>query len=268
MPRLAFALLAALVTAGQPLPPLPETPKKAVTDTHHGVEVTDHYRWLEKADDPTVRKWVEAQNVHARAALDRLATVKPVRERLGQLDADSGPVYFTLQPRAGQLFSLKRQPGREQALLVVMESADDPDAARILVDPNALDAKGKTTIDFFTPSADGKLVAVSLSEGGSEEGTLHVFDVATGKKRPDVNPRICYPTAGGCVAWDADAAGFCCTRYPRGKERPKEDHNFYQQVYHHKLGDSTDKDTYVIGKDFPRIAEVFLDRSKRRRPRV
>ena len=43
----------------------------------------------------------------------------------------------------------------------------------------------EASIDFYTPSADGKSVAVSLSEGGSEEGTLHVFDVATGKKRPD-----------------------------------------------------------------------------------
>jgi prolyl oligopeptidase len=250
-----------LLLAGQPLPPLPETPRKAITDVHHGVAVTDEYRWLEKTDDPAVRKWIETQNRHARAALDRLPALKPVRERLGQLDADPAPSFFVLQPRAGRLFALKREQGKEQPYLVVLESADKPDSARVLVDPNALDPKGKTTIDFYTPSADGTLVAVSLSEGGSEEGTLRVFEVATGKKRPDIIPRICYPTAGGCIAWDADAAGFCYTRYPRGKERPKEDHNFYQQVYHHKLGESTDQDTYVLGKDFPRIAEIFLDRS-------
>src|ERR1700687_1598164 len=162
-----------LLLAGQPPPPLPETPRKAVTAVHHGVAVTDEYRWLEKTDDPAVRTWIEAQDRHARAALDRLPALKPVRERLGQLDADPAPSFFVLQPRAGRLFALKREQGKEQPYLVVLESADKPDSARALLDPNALDPKGKTTIDFYTPSADGKLVAVSLSEGGSEEGTLH-----------------------------------------------------------------------------------------------
>ena len=36
-------------------------------------------------------------------------------------------------------------------------------------------------MDWFTPSADGKLVAISLSENGSENGTLHFFETATGR---------------------------------------------------------------------------------------
>src|SRR4029079_9373724 len=51
------------------------------------------------------------------------------------------------------------------------------------------------------------------------------------------------------------------TRYPQGNERPPEDANFYQQVYFHKLGTDTAADTYVIGKDFPRIAEIQLGTS-------
>jgi prolyl oligopeptidase len=34
--------------------------------------------------------------------------------------------------------------------------------------------------------------------------------------------------------------------------------NFYQQVYFHKLGTPAAQDTYVIGKEFPRIAEISL----------
>ena len=37
--------------------------------------------------------------------------------------------------------------------------------------------------------------------------------------------------------------------------------NFYQQVYYHTLGTPAEADTYVIGTEFPRIAEVFLDSS-------
>ncbi len=40
---------------------------------------------------------------------------------------------------------------------------------RVVIDPNVLDTQGKTAIDWFVPSLDGKRVAVSLSKGGSEE---------------------------------------------------------------------------------------------------
>jgi hypothetical protein len=36
------------------IPPLPATPKKPVTDEHHGIKVVDEYRWLENASDPAV----------------------------------------------------------------------------------------------------------------------------------------------------------------------------------------------------------------------
>lgn len=37
---------------------------------------------------------------------------------------------------------------------------------------------------------------------------------------------------------------------------------FYQQVYFHRLGTNTERDTYALGKDFPRIAEIALDSSE------
>jgi prolyl oligopeptidase len=74
-------------------------------------------------------------------------------------------------------------------------------------------------------------------------------------------PRVNFATAGGSIAWKADNSGFYYTRYPQGSERPPEDANFYQQVYFHKLGTDAKENTYVIGKDFPRIAEVLLHNS-------
>ncbi|MDB6147749.1 MAG: Prolyl endopeptidase, partial [Spartobacteria bacterium] len=49
--------------------------------------------------------------------------------------------------------------------------------------------------------------------------------------------------------------------FPRKGERPDADLNFYQEVYFHKLGTPDAEDTYSIGKDFPRIAEVVLETS-------
>ena len=116
-------------------------------------------------------------------------------------------------------------------------------------------------MDFYVPSLDGKYVAIAASVNGSEDSNGHIFEVATGKKLADVVPRVNFATAGGSIAWKADDSGFYYTRYPQGNERPAEDANFYQQIYFHKLGDDPKQDTYVIGKDFPRIAEIELTTS-------
>jgi prolyl oligopeptidase len=243
------------------LPALPPVAKKPVTDTYQGVKVTEEYRWLENASDPEVQKWTAAQNKRTRAALDQNPDLPGLRSRLKELLTDPSPNYYGLQKRGGVLFAFKKQPPREQPFLVTLKSVTDPDSARVILDPNVLDSRGKTAIDFYVPSPDGSKIAVSLSQGGSEEGSLHVYEVATGKELGEVVPRVQFATAGGDVAWNADGSGFYYTRYPRGNERPKQDMNFYVQVFHHRIGTPTEKDTYEIGKEFPRIGEVFLDAS-------
>ena len=248
--------------ASNDLPPLPATPRKPVVDEYHGVRVVDDYRWLEDWNDPAVRDWSEAQNRHTRAYLDRLPKRQIIRTRLEALITGSSSRYYYVQVRQGLLFAMKMQPPMNQPYLVTLKSTDDVASERVIVNPNQIDPKGTTAIDFYVPSLDGRLVAVSLSQGGSEEGTVHVYDVATVKELGDVVPRVNGGTAGGSVAWNSDGSGFYYTRYPRGDERPKEDMDFYQQVYFHKLGTSTSEDTYSIGKDFPRIAEIQLGTSE------
>ena len=136
---------------------------------------------------------------------------------------------------------------------------DAPDDAQVLLDPNALDESGTTAIDWFVPSPDGRLVAVSLSKGGSESGDVHVYDAQTGMETEAVVPRAHGGTAGGDLAWAADGSGFFYTRYPQGTERPPEDLDFYQQVYYHALGTPAAADRYELGKDQPRIAEFRLE---------
>ena len=145
---------------------------------------------------------------------------------------------------------------------MTLASAEDLKSEKIVLDPNVLDSKGTTAIDWFVPSLDGKYVAVSLSKGGSEDGTLHFYETATGTALPDTIVHVQYPTAGGSAAWNADGMGIYYTRFPRTGERPEADLNFYQQVYFHKLGTPDTEDTYSIGKDFPRIAEIILEGSR------
>ncbi len=243
------------------VPKPPDTPRHSVTDVYHGVSVTDDYRWLEDWNDPAVKQWSAAENARTREYLDNLPSRASIKQRFQQLVAARSDAYAYLQSRGGILFALKYQPNQQQPMLVALRSANDPATAKIVFDPNAASTKGSFSIEFYTPSLDGKYVAVALSEGGSEDCSAYVFDVATGKQLPDIVPRVNFATAGGSLDWKADDSGFYYTRYPQGSERRPEDLNFYQQVYFHKLGADPKQDTYVIGNDFPRIAEIQLKTS-------
>jgi len=258
-----LVLSACLVVTGcsSRAPRPPETAIIPVTDTYHGAEVVDNYRWLENGNDPEVRRWSEAQNKYTRWVLDHIPVREAIARRLQELYNQASPEYYRFQYRGGVLFALKRQPPKDQPLLVKMESPHDPITEQVILDPNQLDATGRTSIDFYVVSPDAGLVAVSLSKGGTEDGDVHVYEVATGKSLPDMIPRVNGPTAGGDVAWTADGSGFYYTRYPRKNERPPEDMRFYQQVYYHQMGTLTEEDIYVIGKEFPRIAEIEFETS-------
>ena len=84
----ACAALAALLVASLPLAATPPpTAAEPVTETLHGVELTDPYRWLEGSAAPEVEEdpeldarvesWTEAQNAYTRGVLDNLAAPRP-----------------------------------------------------------------------------------------------------------------------------------------------------------------------------------------------
>ena len=256
------ALIAAGAVVTAAAQTYPATERKAVTDTYQGgVQVSDDYRWLEDPSDPRVAEWGRAQLALTRKTLDALPLRAELRKRFRQISS-SQPVRYSQFFDRGTFFATKLQPPRNQPFIVAMKSARDTGSERVVIDPNKIDAKGTTAIDWFVPSLDGKYVAVSLSQRGSEDGSAHVYEVASGKALPDVVPRVQYPTGGGSLAWNAEGTGFYYTRYPQGNERGAADANFYQQVYFHKLGTPAAADTYVLGKDFPRIAETRLDASR------
>jgi prolyl oligopeptidase len=266
---LALALTAIVLTGchkSATMPKPPATEVRVVRDIYHGVEVDDPYRWLENWNDANVKAWSEAQNAYARSFLDRLPGVAAISARVKEIVDAASVSYHSLVWRPGRLFAVKQQPPLNQPLLVTMPSADEPASEKVVLDLNTLDPSGHTSVDWYAPSPDGRLVGVSLSAGGSESGDVHIYDAETGGDMADVIPRVNGGTAGGDMAWLPDGKGFYYTRYPRAGERPAEDMDFFQQVWYHELGTPVDKDSYILGRDFPRIAEIKLrldDRSGR-----
>ena len=252
-----FVLLTSPALAADPS--APPTPVKSASDQYHGVTVADPYRWLEDASDPAVKDWSEAQNKRTRAYLDGLTGRAPIKAELTRLISATSPSFYNLKRGGDAIFAMYNQPPKQQPMLAVLPLSADPAAARTVVDPNMLNAKGSTAIDWFVPSPDGKLVAVSLSEGGSEDGTLHIFDVASAKEIGEPIAGVQYPTAGGSMAWTADGKGFWYTRYPTNG--PQDDRHFHQHVYFHVIGQPLGADPDLLGKDIPnpKISEIQLD---------
>ena len=242
----------------QPLPAI-DTPREPVTTTYHGEDVVEDYRWLEESSERT-REWTAAQDARARAYLDSLAFHEPIRKRVEEVLKVESTTYAPPTRGGSTYFALKTQPPLQQPLLVALPALDDLAGARVLVDPNALDESGATTIDWYVPSPNGALVAVSLSSHGTEDGTLHVYDATTGELADAVIPHVNSGTASGSLAWRHDAQGFWYTRHPEPGTVPDDDLGFDQDVWFHRLGSGPGDDRRELSGVFAdnRITENFL----------
>ncbi|MEM9415325.1 MAG: prolyl oligopeptidase family serine peptidase [Planctomycetota bacterium] len=187
----------------QAIPAPPATEQRPVTDTLHGVEITDPYRWLEGDEQGNatdeVDAWTAAQNAHTRAVLDSLPGRDAVEARLRELMS----VGYVGRPamRENLYFNTQREGDQNQAVLYVREGHDGE--PRVLLDVNALDETGLTALSWWVPSQDGKLLAFGTYEAGDENSTLNLMDVATGTWLADE-----IPGKVGRVQWLPDGKSF------------------------------------------------------------
>ncbi len=197
----------------------PATQMNPVTDVVHGEKITDEYRWLEalESESPEVREWTTLQNDRTQALLDAL----PCHARLEQQLKPLMSIGSVGMPRreGGRAFWTQRAGGENQPVLY--EAADPAlttrgesapvgpsrEAKRELLNVNALDAKGLTSLDWWDPSHDGKTLAFGLSKSGSEMSVLHLLDVETGSWLSDeIVGKI------GFAGWSPTGRAFLYTR--------------------------------------------------------
>jgi prolyl oligopeptidase len=218
--------------------PYPDAERLDLVEDLHGHRVADPYRWLEDPDDPRTREWSAAQDVLTSEHLGRLSGRDGLAERLTAL-MSAGSVSAPLW-RAGRRFATRREPGQEHAVLHVREPGG---AERVLLDPVALDATGRTTLDGWVPDLEGRLLAYQLSSGGDEQSVLHVLDVATGE---DVEPPIDRCRYSD-VAWLPGGKEFVFVRMVAGHEVPAGEQAFHRRIWRHRVGTPTADDELVDG---------------------
>jgi prolyl oligopeptidase len=238
----------------------PETPVREVKETFFGTEISDPYRWLEDLKSPEVSSWMRAQNDYTRAVLERIPNRDKLRKRIAELD-DSGVRVNGLQSFGGRLFYLKQATGEDNRRLYVRDGSGG--AERLLLDPQTRTANGvHYSIDYFQASPDGKLVAVGVSPGGSENSVLHVLDASDGKEAGPNIDRAQF----GAVFWLPDNQSFFYNRLRKpAPSDPRTSYYLNSKDYLHHIGDDPEKDVAIFGNglspavrmtesDFPFVA--------------
>lgn len=203
----------------------PEAERIDLVEEYHGQVVADPYWWLEDAGDPRTQVWSAEQDALFARWQERWLgdeAAGRLRRRLAEL-AGAGSVSVP-RWRGDRWFFTRRGAGQEHEVLLTV----GPDGAeRVLIDPGAMDPSGATTLDAWSPSREGGLLAYLISEGGTEQGLLRVMDVATGENVDGPIER-----AGRVpVAWLPGGGGFCYQRKPLAGQVPDGEESWRRWLY-------------------------------------
>jgi prolyl oligopeptidase len=176
-----------------------------VVEELHGVTVSDPYRYLEDVKRPDVRAWMEDQSTATAKLLATIDGRDALLARLNEVTAAAGDRIADVWRMPGErYYYLKRARSERQYKLVMRQGLGGTE--RTLVDPEVESrAHGVPhAVNFFAPSWDGRYVAFGMSAGGSEDATLYVLDVSTGKRVGEPLPRM----ENSPVHWLPDSRSF------------------------------------------------------------
>ena len=220
-----------------------------IIDDYHGEKVADPFRWLENPDLPETAEFVSANNRRFRAYLS-----EDVRQRIRDRMAELLNYPRVSAPSIrGQRYVFSRNDGlQNQSVVHVADTRGQARAgqARVLIDPNALSEDGTVSLSGMDFTQDGALVAIALSESGSDQAEVRIREVAGGTDRPDVLKWMKFSS----IAWLPDNSGFYYNRYPAPGTVAPADEARYNRLYHHRLGDPQEKDRLVFAPDDPEVA--------------
>jgi len=214
----------------------PHTKRVDQVDDYHGQSVADPYRWLEDDLAPEVEEWVTSQNQVTQAYLDQIQYRRKIGDRLSEL---MNYARYSSPYRAGDYYFFYKNDGLQNQPVIYYQKGLHGEA-EVFIDPNKVSTEGTTAITLLSFSADNKYVAFSQAEAGLDWQEIHVMEIATKRKLPDVLDWIKFSGA----SWYKD--GLFYSRYPAPENTSKKSgKNKNHQVYYHKLGTTQSEDQLI-----------------------
>lgn len=219
MRRLAAAAGLALgfvaINAAWAAAELPVAPVRNVPEVFFGTTVDDPYRYFEDAKAPEVAGWMKAHSDRAHALLGSISGRDELRAKLDLLDAATTARVTGVVRLRGEIYFYEKRGAKDDQFKLYMRQGVAGEE-KLLFDPEVLKKEtGKAhAINYFTPSPDGKLVALGVSASGSEEAALRVLETATGAQ---LGPEISRAQFG-MVSWSPDSRELYFNRLQELKE--------------------------------------------------
>jgi prolyl oligopeptidase len=215
----------------------PETIKKPVVDTLFGNVVIDNYRWLENDRSEETENWVKTQNKVTSNYLSKIPYRQQLKKRLTQLwnyeklgtpFVEGDYTYFYKNDGLqNQYVVYRKKDGRET----------------IFLDPNTFSEDATTSLGSLSFSKDGKTVAYSISEGGSDWRKIIIMDVESKIIKEDTLVDVKFSG----ISWFKNE-GFYYSSYDKPKGSELSAKTDQHKLYYHQLGTSQKEDMVIFGE--------------------
>jgi len=215
----------------------PETSKGNVVDNYFDAKVNDPYRWLEDDKSPETEAWVAEQNKLTFTHLDEIPYRKTLNDRLSKLwNYEKIGAPF----KEGDHEYYYKNDGLQNQYVIYRKKTEGSD--EVFLDPNTFSEGGTTSLGNISFSKDGKTLAYSISEGGSDWRKIIVIDAETKEIKEDTLIDVKFSG----LSWKGNE-GFYYSSYDKPKGSELSAKTDQHKLYFHKLGTKQSDDQLIFG---------------------
>ena len=215
----------------------PETTKNVVIDTIFGTEVVDNYRWLEDDRSKETESWVKTENEVTFDYLNKIPYREQLKSRLTELwNYEKVGTPF----KEGGYTYFYKNDGLQNQYVVYRKKGDKEE---VFLDPNTFSEDATTSLGTLSFSKDGKTVAYSISEGGSDWRKIIMMDATSKLIKEDTLVDVKFSG----ISWYKNE-GFYYSSYDKPKGSQLSAKTDQHKLYYHKLGTSQKNDPVIFGE--------------------
>ena len=232
-----FLILIITSCSNQNTSSYPETKKEEFTETIHGYEISDSYRWLEDFTSDDSLDWVKRQNKFTKTFISKNNYKKNIANYLEQIwENESISIPYKIEDKTFYYFN----DGSFQQSKLMIKDCDKCDE-RVLIDPNTFSDDGTISLGGTSVNNSADMIAFSISDGGSDWRVWKVLDIETGEVLED---EIKWAKFSG-ASWENDDSGFFYQKYDEPQGELLKEVNESPKLMFHKIGTDQSED-YVV----------------------
>jgi prolyl oligopeptidase len=215
----------------------PESKKIDFTESLHGYEISDSYRWLENFTSEESIDWIERQNSFTKQFIQKNKYKKGLENYLNKIwESESISIPYKVKEKTFYYFN----DGSFQQSKLMIKDCDSCDA-RVLIDPNKFSDDGTVSLGGTSISNDASHIAYSISDGGSDWRTWKIMNIETGEVLDD---ELNWAKFSG-ASWENDDSGFYYRKYDEPDGELLKELNESPKLMFHKIGTNQSEDKLI-----------------------